>query len=313
MARKIFTQEELQEAIDLAELYGGTAWNIKKAKPELTISHNALNNRIMRARLAGIRPTVKVDAPRVYTRERLGRMHLIIPDVQAKPTERIDFLEWIGKYIADKRPDVIICIGDFGDVASLSRYDWGKLQGEGRRLIKDLDITKKAMRLLCEPFASIPGYKPEMHMFEGNHEQRMDTIVEDNPYLEGLIGTHLLNWEEFGWKVHKFLHIGIIDGVQYSHYFTSGSRGSPVSSARALVMQQGRSSIMGHEQKTDVAFNPKNHQWGIFSGLCNLHDEKYLGPQGNFVRRQILVLHEVEDGRFDPMFVSLRFLEKCYG
>ena len=97
---------------------------------------------------------------------------------------------------------------------------------------------------------------------------------------------------------------------------------------------------MGHNQMTDVSFDPLSHQWFIFCGLCCQHDEEYLGPQGNNHRRQILVLHEVEDGKFDPppggwwwvwvvggvgwggggggggggagMFVSLRYLQKAY-
>jgi hypothetical protein len=85
-----------------------------------------------------------------------------------------------------------------------------------------------------------------------------------------------------------------------------------VSSAPALLRLQKQSCIMGHNQRTDVAFHPVTHQWAIFCGVCNLHDEHYLGAQGNNVRRQILVLHEVEDGRFDPMFVSLNFLRKAY-
>jgi hypothetical protein len=112
--------------------------------------------------------------------------------------------------------------------------------------------------------------------------------------------------------VHPYLTPVKIDGVMYCHYFISGAMGRAVSSAPALLRLQKHSCIMGHNQKTDVAFHPVTHQWAIFCGVCNLHDEHYLGAQGNNVRRQILVLHEVEDGKFDPMFVSLKFLEKAY-
>jgi len=43
-----------------------------------------------------------------------------------------------------------------------------------------------------------------------------------------------------------------------------------------------------------------------------LHDEEYLGSQGNTTRRQIVVKNEVQDGRYDPMFVSLRYLSEKY-
>lgn len=69
---------------------------------------------------------------------------------------------------------------------------------------------------------------------------------------------------------------------------------------------------MGHVQRMDVAYHPQTQQIGLFAGVCYLHDETYLGPQGNSCPRQILMKHEVEDGRYDLMAVSLRFLQKRY-
>jgi hypothetical protein len=81
-----------------------------------------------------MRPTVSKNAPRIVTRERLGRMHIVIPDVQAKPGVRLDHLDWVGNYIAEKKPDVIVCIGDFADMEALSAYDRGTLRGENGAL-----------------------------------------------------------------------------------------------------------------------------------------------------------------------------------
>jgi hypothetical protein len=61
-----------------------------------------------------------------------------------------------------------------------------------------------------------------------------------------------------------------------------------------------------------MAIHKKTQNIAMFCGIAYLHDEEYLGPQGNNTRRQIVVLHEVENGRFDPMLVSLKFLEKNY-
>ena len=239
-------------------------------------------------------------------------MHIVIPDVQAKPGVPLEHLTWVGNYIAEKRPDAVICIGDFADMESLNRYDMGTMRGENKRLKKDLIVAREAMDRLMEP-TKVQGYEPELHLTMGNHEERLDRFANDHPYLEEVVGTHMLSYQEWGWKVHPFLKPVDIDGVRYCHYFVSGAMGKAVSSAPALLRLQKQSCIMGHNQKTDVAFHPVTHQWAIFCGLCNLHDEHYLGPQGNDVRRQILVLHEVDDGRFDPMFVSLKFLRKAYG
>ncbi len=298
-----------QEALNLYESHH----NLMEASKASGIPFNTLSHRVRVATSRGMRPTVRKDAPRIYTRERLGRMHIVIPDVQAKPGVRLDHLTWVGKYIAEKRPDAVICIGDFADLESLSKYDLGTIRGENKRLKRDLDVARQAMDLLMAPIRATSGYAPELHMTMGNHEERLDRFANEHPYLEEVVGNHLLRYQEWGWKVHPFLVPVMVDGVRYCHYFVSGAMGKAVSSAPALLRLQKHSCIMGHNQKTDVAFHPVTHQWAIFSGVCNLHDEHYLGAQGNDVRRQILVLHEVEDGRFDPMFVSLRFLEKAYG
>ena len=47
------------------------------------------------------------------------KKHLVIPDCQVKSDVPLENLEWIGRYIVDKKPDVIINIGDFADMPSL--------------------------------------------------------------------------------------------------------------------------------------------------------------------------------------------------
>jgi len=305
--------ELLQGALDLVEQYGsGHAAFRALGRKGLPCAKTTLDDRARKARIKGMRPKVRIDAPRIYTRERLGRMHIVIPDVQAKPGVRLDHLSWVGNYIAEKRPDAIICIGDFADMESLSKYDVGTIRGENKRLQRDLKAAREAMDLLMDPIKAVPGYAPELHLTMGNHEERLDRFANEHPYLEEVVGTHMLNYEEWGWKVHPFLRVCELDGVQYAHYFITGESGRPVTSAPALLRRRHKSAIMGHNQRTDVAFHPVTHQWAIFCGICNQHDEGYLGPQGNNMRRQVLVLHEVEDGRMDPMFVSLRYLEKAY-
>ena len=42
--------------------------------------------------------------------------HCVIPDVQAKDGCDISYLADVGKYIVEKKPDVIVCLGDFADI-----------------------------------------------------------------------------------------------------------------------------------------------------------------------------------------------------
>ncbi len=303
------TDEQCVEGLDLVEQYGSPHYARQSGATKL--SANGIAHRAREGHKRNLRATFHRDAVRVTMRERIGRMHIVIPDVQVRPGVPLEHLMWVGNYIAEKRPDAVICIGDFADMESLSKYDMGTIRGENKRLQRDLIVAREAMDRLTQPF-KLPDYQPELHLTMGNHEERLDRFANEHPYLEEVVGTHMLNYAAWGWKVHPFLKPVSVDGVDYCHYFITGESGRPVTSAAALLRRRHRSAVMGHNQKTDVAFHPVTHQWAIFSGICNLHDEHYLGPQGNNVRRQILVLHEVEDGRFDPMFVSLKFLRKAY-
>jgi len=48
--------------------------------------------------------------------------HMFIPDIQAKPDVDFTYLKAIGNYMVAKKPDVVVCIGDFADMESLSSY-----------------------------------------------------------------------------------------------------------------------------------------------------------------------------------------------
>ena len=50
----------------------------------------------------------------------------------------------------------------------------------------------------------------------------------------------------------------------------------------------------------------------IFAGCYYQHDEEYLGPQGNECWRGVWVLHQVHDGEYDEMPVSIEYLKVKY-
>lgn len=308
------SDETCIEALNLIEEYGSAYLAIKAGASKLPES--TLQDRARKGQLRGLRPTFRKDAPRVYERKRIGRMHLVIPDVQMRHGVRDDHMTWIGNYIVEKQPDVIVQIGDFADMESISTY-LRPMEKEGKRYKKDLESVHKALDKLFAPIeaynrTALEKYKPRMVLTMGNHEQRISRFVDEHPELEDVIGLHDLRYASYGFEVHPFLKVVKIDGVEYSHYFTSGTMGRPCASAAVQLRTRQCSSIAGHVQHTDIAMHPKTQQIAMFVGTCYLHDEKYLGQQDNCQRRQVVMLHEVDEGRFDPMFASLRYLEKAY-
>ena len=258
------------------------------------------------------------------------RSHIFIPDIQVHDGVPLDHLDWIGRYIVDKKPDVIIQAGDFADMPSLSSYDKGKKGFEGRRYNKDIQSAREAMNVLLHPLNQLQQsqkkgkkklYLPEMHLTYGNHEDRIDRAIESEAILEGTISKEDLGYEEAGWTTHPFLETVEKDGILYSHFFPRNAngriiqnkRGAP--SARTQVIREMQSCTSGHLQGLDsfIYQTRKGRKYGLIAGSCYLHEESYLTPQGTHYWRGIIHKHEVLNGEYDAMFISLGYLCRRYG
>lgn len=250
--------------------------------------------------------------------------HCVIPDVQAKHGQDFTFLTHVGNYLVEKKPDVIVQIGDFTNMCSLSSYDAGKKSFEGKRYTKDIEATHQAMEALMKPIEQYnqkakknkeKQYKPRLVLTLGNHEQRIVRAINDDPKLDGLISYSDLGFEDWGWEVHDFLEVVQIDGIAYSHYFTSGVMGRPVPNAKQLLLKKHQSCVMGHVQNMDIATDYKadgTRITGLFAGTCYEHNEEYLGAQGNNYFRGIHMLYDVKDGQFHVHSIPLSYLKARY-
>ena len=251
--------------------------------------------------------------------------HLIMPDCQVKPGDPIEHLTWAGRYAVKHKPDVIINIGDFWDMPSLSSYDKGKKSFEGRRYTKDIKAGRKAMETFMQPIwdeqdrqrkAKEKIWKPRLVYCIGNHEERILRATEEASEFDGLISFDDLDLEWYGYEVYPFLEPALIDGIAYCHYFTSGVMGRPVTNAKLLINKKMMSCVQGHVQDRDIAYGRKadgSSVTGLFCGIFYQHDESYLNPQTNKSWRGIWMLNQVEDGSFDELPISMSYLKRKYG
>jgi len=239
----------------------------------------------------------------------------VLPDAQVKPGVNTDHLAAAGEYVAAKKPEVIVCIGDFADMESLSSYDAGKKSFEGRTYKADIAAAKAGMRRFITPInqerARDTSWKPRMVMTLGNHEYRIARAIELDRKLDGTISLDDLDYAGFGWEVHPFLEVVEIGGVMFSHYFVTGIMGRAASTASAILSKKHQSCVAGHLQGRQVAYATRadgSQITTIIAGSFYSHEEQYLGIQGNKHWRGCLMLHELRDGCFDEMFISLHFL-----
>ena len=249
--------------------------------------------------------------------------HLIIPDTQCKEGNPIDHLTWAGKYAVDMKPDVIVHLGDHWDMPSLSVYDIGKKSFEGRTYMADVEAGIRGMQAFLAPIYEEQArlirnkdkrWNPRMVFCIGNHEERIMRAIESDRKLDGLMGYDDLMLDA-DWEVHDFLKVVVIDGVAYSHYMVSGSMGRPIGTAQQMVNKTHMSCVVGHQQGRQVAYGRKADGSSItciIAGSCYDHNEDYMGIQGNKHWRGVVVLNEVDNGSFDEMFVSLKYLKGKY-
>ena len=330
MAQATLSDAEIIETVEAVRLAG----NITEAAIKLGMPRGTVSNRMLMAKIRGLtgdNPVRHLQTANIHDSRIENNCskienskpitHCLIPDVQAKPGVPLDHLRWGGEYIAEKRPDVIVCIGDFADMESLSSYDRGKKSAENKRYHADLEAAHKAMELLMTPIVQkmqkIPQWKPRLVLTLGNHEDRITRFVDDNAVMEGALCLDDLGYKAWGWEVIPFREPVCIDGLWYCHYFYNQNSGKPYAgeNLQTRLKTIGHSFSMGHQQGLQTAIRDLSNgtrQRGLVAGSFYQHAEEYKGPQANGHWHGIVMKHEVKDGNYDLMEVSLEYLRRRY-
>ena len=245
---------------------------------------------------------------------------LVIPDVQAKPRQKLEHLRWLMQYVAKHRPDVIVCLGDLGDFPSLSSYDKGKAAAENKRLHLDVAAFKLAAGLITP---KIRGYNPRLIYTAGNHEYRIKRYESANQELQGSLFDPLEHMTNLGWEAYPFLEVATAAGISFSHFFTKTRAGTTTAgsckngpgSAAIMLVGNRTSCVAGHKQGLDTAMFPakSGRQRAIIAGSFYTHNEGYQSPQGHDYWRGVLMLNNARAGDFDLTEVSLNYLRRKYG
>lgn len=199
---------------------------------------------------------------------------------------------------------------------SLCTYDKGTKGFEGRRYKKDIEAMWDAQERINTPIRRHKKKVPRRVRTLGNHEHRIVKAVERDAVLEGTISLDDLGSKDFGWEQHDFLEAVDINGVLFQHYFTSGIMGRPVASARAGVLTQGQSIVMGHAHTFDhcvIGSANGKHRHGLVCGVYQDFDSGYAGPANKLWRRGIAMLRNVDQGDFDLEWISLERIKRAYG
>jgi hypothetical protein len=252
--------------------------------------------------------------------------HLVIGDAHAKPGVSNERFSMLGEWVVKHRPDVIIDMGDWADMPSLSSYDKGKRSFEGRRYTRDIEAARDARAAFNRPIDNFNQqqrrngkrlYRPRKVALGGNHDEgRINRATNSTPELHGTISVADLGYAEYGWEYVPFLVPVCIDGVTYSHYFTSGVKGKAISGehpATSLLTKKFRSCTSGHLHLRDFAERTTvggRKILGLFTGCFFDHHEEWAGDANELYWRGVILCKDVVDGYYNPNFIDFDELRR---
>ena len=243
--------------------------------------------------------------------------HLIIGDAHDQPEiSKARFLA-LGKLIADVKPDVVVCLGDFASMDSLSSYDKGKKSHEGKRYAKDVASANTALDLIHQGMG-VYTKKVRKIITWGNHEDRIDRAVNSNAELDGSMSKDDIQFKQRGWETYEFLDMVPVEEVYYSHYFASGVMQRPIggeSPAASMLKKHYVSCVAGHSHLYDYAERTRADKRkinGLVAGCYYTHSMSYAKASEHMFWSGITILNDVNKGDYDLTRISTKRIMKAY-
>lgn len=244
---------------------------------------------------------------------------IVIGDTQVTRDAPVDHIKALAKYIWKHKPAHIVHIGDHWDFESLSFYA-SPLQKEGRRLVDDLKAGQDALKIIGDYIdkrnakAKQKKYAPTLDFVMGNHEERLNKMVNSNPHLVGLVDLSGMI-EGLGWTVHTFLEPLWLGDICFNHFMANPMSGKPVGGGIENKLNKfPHSFVHGHQQQFQFGRRQnlmgKPH-FGACAGSFYMHDEDYRGSNNTEIRgflhlKEFTNRYDYLD--FDVEFISLERL-----
>lgn len=243
------------------------------------------------------------------------------PDVS---NERFD---WLGALIDDIKPDYTVDLGDGADMSSLNSYDTRYPKAVVAQSYEaDIDNYNEAQDRIWGRYKISKKKRPFRIGFEGNHENRIKKAVALDPRIEGgKYGISFKHLQTDHWfdEYHQYENSGPAiadyDSVSYAHYFSAGNYGTAISGlhhAYALIQHRHHSSTCGHSHKRGIYFRDSAYPLpliGLVAGNFKGKKEAWAGQSNNEWWSGVIIKRNIENGVYDPEFVSMKRLKGAYG
>ncbi len=240
----IVSDETIQNTVNV---YHACNYNQSEAALILTLSRQALQNRLKVAEQRGIKPRVRKPSGKASPKLECPSIIRAVwfTDAHNQPGMDTERFEWLAKFVNDQKPDVLIDGGDFDDLNSLCGHErndsWkGKFKPA---FAADLEASALARGYLDTHIT----HPCEKHFILGNHEDRLYQFENTNPEVYGMMQHAYLEIHK-NWQITPYRGYLDIGGVDFTHVPMNGMN-KPIGGNRAAVQvatKSVRDCCFGH-------------------------------------------------------------------
>jgi len=217
---------------------------------------------------------------------------IIIPDAHISDKVPKDYIA-IKSFVKQFKPDKIIILGDYSDVASLSAWDMDKKRKmEGRRFKKEMTTANRELDFLQE-------CSNDIIYLEGNHEFRVERYLDKSPEMEGLIEIQEnLRLKERGIKWVKFNDLHKVGDM----FFTHGMYTNKYNASKHLQVL-GCNICYGHQHSTQTALQnmamQKPHMAYALGTLGNKKPDFMQNKPSSWINQFAVFYWDTKGGNFN--------------
>jgi hypothetical protein len=168
---------------------------------------------------------------------------IVIPD-QHFPLHDNKAINVVLKAIEVVRPSIFINLGDVGEWESVSGHRFKRrkrppLEYQLPEIDKEINAVNKQIDRFDKVLDDVGCNK--RYILAGNHDEWLDSFVEENPYLERYTFKNACYWTERGYEYRKYNHVLTIGKLSFVHGAYTG-----VAHAKMHLERYGTNIMYGH-------------------------------------------------------------------
>ncbi|RWI33387.1 MAG: hypothetical protein EOR13_17690 [Mesorhizobium sp.] len=206
------------------------------------------------------KPRVRVRAYNLsVTKDLPVRRMVAIGDLHLKPGMEIEHFRWVGRYVAETRPDNVLQIGDFFDFESCEMHSAAGSASQMHRpsFLEEMGAGEDAL----EAYHSEVGLGDFPHdVVFGNHENRVERLEELAPNIAGTLTLQRDQlFARYRWKTTPYRHWLFFEGVGFTHVPMSIMQ-KPIGGRypeNTIGNQATHSIVFGHTHRNNNVTVPK--------------------------------------------------------